>query len=81
MFGYLLLWCYHTAVPGLPIIGNLHQLKERKPHQTFARWAQVYGPIYTIRTGASSVAVLNSTEVAKEVSSFEAVPFFTILRY
>lgn len=33
-------------------IGNLHQLKEKKPHQTFARWAEVYGPIYSIRTGA-----------------------------
>ncbi|KAK3133967.1 hypothetical protein QOZ80_6AG0543370 [Eleusine coracana subsp. coracana] len=54
------------AVPGLPLIGNLHQLKEKKPHQTFAKWAEVYGPIYTIRTGASSVVVLNSTEVAKE---------------
>ncbi|XP_034589688.1 ent-kaurene oxidase 2 [Setaria viridis] len=63
------------AVPGLPIIGNLHQLKEKKPHQTFARWAQVYGPIYTIRTGASSVAVLNSTEVAKEamVAKFSSI--------
>uniref|UniRef100_A0A0E0LCT6 Ent-kaurene oxidase n=1 Tax=Oryza punctata TaxID=4537 RepID=A0A0E0LCT6_ORYPU len=54
------------AVPGLPIIGNLHQLKEKKPHQTFAKWSETYGPIYTIKTGASSVVVLNSTEVAKE---------------
>ncbi|AQL04091.1 ent-kaurene oxidase 2 [Zea mays] len=54
------------AVPGLPIIGNLHQLKEKKPHQTFARWSEEYGPIYSIRTGASSVVVVNSAEVAKE---------------
>ncbi|KAL5651964.1 hypothetical protein ACJX0J_037422, partial [Zea mays] len=53
-------------VPGLPIIGNLHQLKEKKPHQTFARWSEEYGPIYSIRTGASSVVVVNSAEVAKE---------------
>lgn len=64
----MLLWYGHAAVPGLPIIGNLHQLKEKRPSQTFARWAEVYGPIYTIRTGASSVVVLNSTEVAKEAS-------------
>nr|AAT91065.1 ent-kaurene oxidase KO4 [Oryza sativa Japonica Group] len=63
------------AVPGLPIIGNLHQLKEKKPHQTFTRWAEIYGPIYTIRTGASSVVVLNSTEVAKEamVAKFSSI--------
>ncbi|XP_077225234.1 ent-kaurene oxidase-like [Tasmannia lanceolata] len=54
------------AVPGLPLIGNLLQLKAKKPHQTFTKWAETYGPIYTIRTGASSVVVLNSAELAKE---------------
>lgn len=54
------------VVPGLPVIGNLLQLKEKKPHKTFAKWAEIYGPIYSIRTGASTVVVLNSTEVAKE---------------
>ncbi len=63
----ILFYC-HAAVPGLHIIGNLHQLKEKKPHQTFTKWAEIYGPIYTIRIGASSVVVLNSTEVAKEVT-------------
>jgi ent-kaurene oxidase len=37
------------------------------PHKTFAKWSDIYGPIYTIRTGTSSVVVLNSTKVAKEV--------------
>jgi ent-kaurene oxidase len=63
-----ILWYGHAAVPGLPIIRNLHQLKEKKPHQTFARWSEEYGPIYSIRTGASSVVVVNSAEVAKEVN-------------
>lgn len=53
-------------IPGWPVIGNLLQLKEKKPHKTFTRWAETYGPIYKIRTGASTVIVLNSTEVAKE---------------
>ncbi|KAF0904466.1 hypothetical protein E2562_034745 [Oryza meyeriana var. granulata] len=63
------------VVPGLPIIGNLHQLKEKKPHQTFTKWSELYGPIYTIRTGASSVVVLNSTEVAKEamIAKFSSI--------
>jgi ent-kaurene oxidase len=56
-----------AVVLGLPLIGNLHQLKEKKPLKTFAKWSEIYGPIYTIKTGACSVAVLNSTEVAKEV--------------
>ncbi|XP_050214805.1 ent-kaurene oxidase, chloroplastic-like [Mercurialis annua] len=53
-------------VPGWPVIGNLLQLKEKKPHKTFMNWADTYGPIYSIRTGASTVIVLNSTDVAKE---------------
>ncbi|KAK7301626.1 hypothetical protein RJT34_12495 [Clitoria ternatea] len=57
------------VVPGLPVIGNLLQLKEKKPYKTFTKWAEKYGPIYSIRTGAFTVIVLNSVNVAKEVSS------------
>lgn len=60
-------WCVLAVVPGLPVIGNLLQLKEKKPYQTFTRWAEKYGPIYSIRTGASTMVVLNTTQVAKEV--------------
>lgn len=67
---------YVPAVPGLPLIGNLLQLKEKKPHQTFAKWAEKYGPIYSIKTGASKLIVLNSTQVAKEVS----FPFFYFIK-
>ncbi|CAB4296407.1 unnamed protein product [Prunus armeniaca] len=54
------------VVPGLPLIGNLLQLKERKPYKTFTKWAETYGPIYSIRNGAFTLVVLNSTDVAKE---------------
>ncbi|GMN71660.1 hypothetical protein TIFTF001_054136, partial [Ficus carica] len=54
------------VVPGLPVIGNLLQLKEKKPYKTLTRWAKTHGPIYSIRTGASTLVVLNTTEVAKE---------------
>ncbi|XP_022876089.1 ent-kaurene oxidase, chloroplastic-like [Olea europaea var. sylvestris] len=53
-------------VPGLPVIGNLLQLKEKKPHKTFAKWAETYGPVFSIRTGANTMVVLNSNDVAKE---------------
>nr|AYV88888.1 cytochrome P450 oxidase CYP701A57 [Polygala tenuifolia] len=63
------------VVPGLPLLGNLLQLKEKKPHKTFAKWAEIYGPIYSIKTGASTMVVLNSTEVAKEamVTRFSSI--------
>ncbi|OIW09324.1 hypothetical protein TanjilG_01295 [Lupinus angustifolius] len=54
------------VVPGVPVLGNLLQLKEKKPYKTFTNMAQNYGPIYSIRTGASTLIVLNSTLLAKE---------------
>lgn len=63
------------VVPGLPVVGNLLQLKEKKPYKTFLRWAKIHGPIYSIRTGASTMVVLNSTHVAKEamVTRFSSI--------
>ncbi|XP_062076618.1 ent-kaurene oxidase-like [Humulus lupulus] len=62
-------------VPGLPVIGNLLQLKEKKPYMTFTKWANTHGPIYSIRTGASTLVVLNTTHVAKEamVTRFSSI--------
>ncbi|KAL7175532.1 hypothetical protein ACSBR2_029184 [Camellia fascicularis] len=62
-------------VPGLPVIGNLLQLKEKKPHKTFTRWAKTYGPVYSIRTGSNTIVVLNNTDVAKEamVTRFSSI--------
>ncbi|OWM80769.1 hypothetical protein CDL15_Pgr006799 [Punica granatum] len=50
-------------------------MKEKKPHKTFTRWAETYGPIYSIKTGAETVVVLNSAEVAKEamVTRFSSI--------
>ncbi|KAJ6812870.1 ent-kaurene oxidase 2 [Iris pallida] len=63
------------AVPGLPLIGNLLQLKAKKPHQTFAKWAETYGPIFSVKLGSSTMVVINSTELAKEamVTRFSSI--------
>ncbi|RDX67266.1 Ent-kaurene oxidase, chloroplastic, partial [Mucuna pruriens] len=63
------------VVPGLPVIGNLLQLKEKKPYKTFTHMAHKYGPIYSIRTGASTLIVLNSAQLAKEamVTRFSSI--------
>lgn len=55
------------AVPGLPIVGNLHQMLEMKPHKTFHKWADTYGPVFSVKTGVSDVVVVNSPEIAEEV--------------
>ncbi|KAL0323092.1 UNVERIFIED_CONTAM: Ent-kaurene oxidase, chloroplastic [Sesamum angustifolium] len=63
------------VIPGLPLIGNLLQLKEKKPYRTFTKWAEEYGPIYSIRTGSTSLVVLNSNDVVKEamVTRFSSI--------
>jgi ent-kaurene oxidase len=53
-------------VPGLPLIGNLLQLKGKMAHKTFAKWSEIYGPIYTTKFGATLAVVLNSSEVVTE---------------
>ncbi|GJU12475.1 Ent-kaurene oxidase, chloroplastic-like protein [Tanacetum coccineum] len=62
-------------VPGVPLFGNLLQLKEKKPFKTFTKWAETYGPIYSIKTGATSMVVVNSSHLAKEamVTRFESI--------
>lgn len=62
-------------VPGLPIVGNLLELKEKKPYKTFTKWAETYGPIYSIKTGATSMVVINSNDIAKEafVTKFDSI--------
>ncbi|KAL9260070.1 Ent-kaurene oxidase, chloroplastic-like protein [Drosera capensis] len=55
-----------VEVPGRPLIGNLPQLKEKKPFKTFTRWAEIYGPVYSIQLGSTKLIVLNNTDVAKK---------------
>ncbi|KAL2643495.1 hypothetical protein R1flu_011082 [Riccia fluitans] len=64
------------AIPGgLPILGNVLQLNKGKPHETFTRWAQKYGPVFHVKTGSINVAVINSADLAKEimVTQFDSV--------
>ncbi|KAI8548753.1 hypothetical protein RHMOL_Rhmol07G0298200 [Rhododendron molle] len=42
-------------VPGLPVIGNALQLREGRPHMTFAKLAKKYGPIFSIRVGSKPI--------------------------
>ncbi|KAK7405478.1 hypothetical protein VNO78_06813 [Psophocarpus tetragonolobus] len=63
------------VVPGLPVVGNLFQLKEKKPYKAFTQLAYKYGPIYSIKIGANPLIVLNSTPLAKEamVTKFSSI--------
>ncbi|MCL7047301.1 hypothetical protein MKW94_020498 [Papaver nudicaule] len=68
-------YAYPPVVPGLPVIGNALQLKDKIVTKIFANWAEIYGPIYSIKVGASNIVVLNSTDVVKEalVTKFSSI--------
>ncbi|CAN6293996.1 unnamed protein product [Urochloa humidicola] len=52
--------------PGLPILGNLHQMGAL-PHQSFWKMAQQYGPVMLLRLGRVPTVVVSSAEGAREV--------------
>eukprot|EP01018_Ginkgo_biloba_P008355 Gb_11069 [translate_table: standard] len=52
--------------PGLPIIGNLHQLGD-KPHQSLFHLAHKYGPLMSLQLGSKTTVVVSSPSMAREV--------------
>ncbi|XP_055986609.1 cytochrome P450 2K1-like [Sorex fumeus] len=50
----------------LPVIGNLHILNLKRPHQTMLELSQKYGSIYSIQMGPKKVVVLSGYETVKD---------------
>lgn len=58
---------YPPGPPTLPIIGNLHQIPQEGRHLQFEKWAQEYGPIYSLILGNKVMIVLNSDVAIKDL--------------
>ncbi|KAD6118793.1 hypothetical protein E3N88_10064 [Mikania micrantha] len=56
-------------------IRNLLDFKEKKPYKAFAKWAETYGLIYSIKMEATSMLGINSNDIAKEdfVTRFDSI--------
>ncbi|CAL4932733.1 unnamed protein product [Urochloa decumbens] len=52
--------------PGLPILGNLHQMGTL-PHRSLWKMAQQHGPVMLLRLGKVPTVVVSSAEGAREV--------------
>jgi hypothetical protein len=53
--------------PTLPRIGNLHQIPSEKRHIQFQKWAQEYGPVYSLMLGNKVMIVLSSDVAIKDL--------------
>lgn len=59
-----------TTLPGprgLPLLGNLLQLRATKLHTILEQWADRYGPLYTLRLGRKSVVAVADPALIHEV--------------
>lgn len=55
-----------SEVPGLPIIGNIHQTLSNAS-LVYSKWAKQYGDVYQVRMGDRRVVVVNSYDAIKEL--------------
>ncbi|KAK3402583.1 cytochrome P450 [Sordaria brevicollis] len=56
--------------PGPPtkwLLGNLLQMPKEKAYLQFKKWADEYGPIYTLILGTQTTIVLTDAEIVKEL--------------
>ncbi|KAH9862697.1 hypothetical protein J1614_010790 [Plenodomus biglobosus] len=58
---------YPPGPPTLPLIGNLHLMPKEKAHLQFQKWAQEYGPVYSLILGTKVMIVLNSDQAVKDL--------------
>jgi hypothetical protein len=53
--------------PTWPLIGNLHLMPKEKAHLQFQKWAQEYGPVYSLMLGTKVMIVLSSDQAIKDL--------------
>ncbi|PQE33784.1 cytochrome P450 protein [Rutstroemia sp. NJR-2017a WRK4] len=58
---------YPPGPPTLPLIGNLHQMPGKNGHLQFQKWAQEYGPVYSLMIGTKVMIVLSSDQAIKDL--------------
>ncbi|KAI0393708.1 cytochrome P450 2D18 [Xylariaceae sp. FL0594] len=53
--------------PSLPFLGNLHQIPRTGLHLKYTKWAQQYGPIFSLKIGKWPMVVLSTAADAGRV--------------
>ncbi|OSX61398.1 hypothetical protein POSPLADRAFT_1145520 [Postia placenta MAD-698-R-SB12] len=52
---------------GIPFFGNMFQFNVMRPNPQYLKWAQKYGPVFSVKLGGQRIVVLNSSEAADEL--------------
>ncbi|KZV92353.1 cytochrome P450 [Exidia glandulosa HHB12029] len=50
----------------LPVLGNMFDIPRAKPWLQFTRWAEIYGPVFTLTTPNDRIIVVNDLETISE---------------
>lgn len=58
---------YPPGPPTLPIIGNLHLMPSKDAYIQFKKWAEEYGPVYSLILGTQVMIVLSSDTAIKDL--------------
>ncbi|UZP43300.1 hypothetical protein NXS19_011116 [Fusarium pseudograminearum] len=58
---------YPPGPPTIPVLGNIHLMPKRDAHLQFRRWADEYGPVYSLILGTKSFIVLSSAQAVKDL--------------
>ncbi|KIW91638.1 uncharacterized protein Z519_07606 [Cladophialophora bantiana CBS 173.52] len=53
--------------PGLPVLGNLHQMPSKKLFLKFHEWQKQYGPVVGLKLGPLNVVVLSNYKPVREL--------------
>lgn len=58
---------YPPGPPTWPLIGNIHLMPKEKAHLQFQKWAEEYGPVYSLILGTKVMIVLSSDKAIKDL--------------
>jgi hypothetical protein len=58
---------YPPGPQTVPILGNIHLMPPENIHGQFKKWAEKYGPIYSLVLGTKTSVVLSSADVVKDL--------------
>ncbi|CAM8983098.1 unnamed protein product [Rhodiola kirilowii] len=53
--------------PTLPLIGNLHLLAGKNPHQALFKLAEIYGPAMLLQLGSVPTLIISNADMAREI--------------